>query len=166
MPRKARGFTRQAANSWRLPQDKTDDLLLIVSELATNAFSHTASPTAIISAVLMPASVVVGVASRGPSQQLVATAADCQAEGGRGLFIVRALAQEWGLLQTSAGLRVWARVSLSEERAVNVPRQRSDPDTLPRRMSDGLSFLLPSSAHDSHSLASSVSGPSGGSRRR
>lgn len=39
-PRAARAFTRKALANWGLPEELADRAVLIVSELATNAFKH------------------------------------------------------------------------------------------------------------------------------
>ncbi|MBV9026458.1 MAG: ATP-binding protein [Streptomycetaceae bacterium] len=111
-PAAARAFIRQAAAAWRLPRPQTQDLVQIVSELATNAVEHTHSQTITVTAAVIPGAAVVSVTDRGPHKPLAVPAADDRAEHGRGLHIVDTLSQTWGHLHTGTGTRVWARVAL------------------------------------------------------
>jgi anti-sigma regulatory factor (Ser/Thr protein kinase) len=110
-PAAARAFIRQAATAWRLPEDQADDLVQIVSELATNAVDHTHSQIITVTVAVVPSAAVVSVTDRGPHRPLAASAADYRAEHGRGLHIVDALSQRWGHWHTGTGTRVWARVA-------------------------------------------------------
>jgi anti-sigma regulatory factor (Ser/Thr protein kinase) len=111
-PSAARAFVRQAAAAWRVPRPQSEDLVQIVSELATNAVDHTHSQTITVTAAVVPGAAVVSVTDRGPHRRLAVPVADDRAEHGRGLHIVDALAQKWGYLHTGTGTRVWARVAL------------------------------------------------------
>lgn len=111
-PAAARAFVRRAAVAWRLPQSQTDDLVLIVSELAANAIRHTDSRTVTVTASYVPGAAVVSVTDGGPYCPLAVTRVDDQAEDHRGLSIVAALAETWGHLRAGAGTRAWARVAV------------------------------------------------------
>ncbi|MBV9023727.1 MAG: ATP-binding protein [Streptomycetaceae bacterium] len=113
VPAAARRFVREAAQEWQLPSAQADDLVLIVSELATNALIHTRTSTVTVVVACLPGAVVVSVTDRGPHKPLAVPAADNRAEHGRGLHIVDALSQRWGHARTGTGTRVWARVAVS-----------------------------------------------------
>ncbi|WP_225993227.1 ATP-binding protein [Actinomadura rudentiformis] len=88
----------------------TPDLVLIVSELATNAVN--AAPGAQIDLRLWAEEEgVVGIEVEDPSSDLPAPrAADPEEIGGRGLEIVDLLAEEWGTRQMPMGGKVvWVR---------------------------------------------------------
>jgi anti-sigma regulatory factor (Ser/Thr protein kinase) len=116
---RARAFTRETLSCWSLDH-RSDDATLVITELAANAVAH---------AVLRPAAggaaeVWLGL-SFDPSHLLVTvsdpgdeppacTPGDVTAlrENGRGLYIVDALAQEWGWTsRPPAGKTVWAKLS-------------------------------------------------------
>ncbi|MER5447196.1 ATP-binding protein [Streptomyces sp. NPDC002764] len=111
-PAVARAFIQRTAGIWQLPQPQTVDLVLIVSEMASNAIRHTNSHTVAVTAACMPGAAMVSVTDSGPHCPLAVTHADHQAEDHRGLSIIAALSEAWGHLQVGAGTRVWARVAV------------------------------------------------------
>ncbi|WP_436785942.1 ATP-binding protein [Yinghuangia sp. YIM S10712] len=90
-----------------------EDARLVVSELATNAVLHTASGRGgrfIVVVQVRSDRVRVGVKDAGARHDPVlhADAANRSALNGRGLFLVAALAKEWGVEGTRDGRVVWA----------------------------------------------------------
>jgi anti-sigma regulatory factor (Ser/Thr protein kinase) len=116
---RARAFTRETLSCWSLDH-RSDDATLVITELAANAVAH---------AVLRPApggSAEVWLGLSFDPTHLLVTVSDpgdeppaytpCDAtalrEHGRGLYIVDALAQEWGWTsRPPAGKTVWAKLS-------------------------------------------------------
>lgn len=78
-------------------QDVVDDLLLIVSELVTNAVRHAAvlSPQITVEVAVGPGFVRVAVADDHPYRPKALEADDAKT-GGRGLLLVKAVTQEAG----------------------------------------------------------------------
>jgi anti-sigma regulatory factor (Ser/Thr protein kinase) len=103
-PRSARRFVRDTLVGWGC-QDLTDEAMLAVSELATNAVVHAGSNVSVGLARHEDAvRLVVGDTSTDPP---VPTAANAASLNGRGLYIIDGLAREWGHELSNGGKLVW-----------------------------------------------------------
>jgi len=105
----ARAFAREMLETWDAG-DLADSVVLLVSELVTNAVVH-AGTTARLELRLDPQSVRVEVEDLHPKRALpmVVDQPTAEAENGRGLLITFSLASAWGVDYTSASKRVWLR---------------------------------------------------------
>ncbi|GDY84868.1 hypothetical protein SAVCW2_40670 [Streptomyces avermitilis] len=74
-----------------------DTARTLVSELVTNAVLHTASPTIDMETAVLSDGVRVAVYDDSPAAHLEPLAPAWDGEGGRGLLLVQALAQAWGV---------------------------------------------------------------------
>ena len=95
-----------------VPDDAISDVLLVVTELVGNAVLHTHATLGVGLDVAWDVHddhvlVEVDDPSADLPQQRVAATSD---SGGRGLAIVAAISIDWGVRNTRAGKRVWARV--------------------------------------------------------
>jgi serine phosphatase RsbU (regulator of sigma subunit)/anti-sigma regulatory factor (Ser/Thr protein kinase) len=106
---KARSFAREMLENWDAG-DLADSVVLLVSELVTNAVVH-AGTTARLELRLDPQSVRVEVEDLHPRRVLpmVVDQPPEDSEAGRGLLITFSLASAWGVDYTSASKRVWLR---------------------------------------------------------
>lgn len=122
LPHTARAVTavrrraEMVVTRWNLPSGVTDDVMLVVSELITNAVVHALPPAALrLSQVRMDGhlAVRVEVTDTGPAAPvaLSATAVDPD-EHGRGLRIVTALATRCGVGVHSDGTSRWAELAV------------------------------------------------------
>jgi serine phosphatase RsbU (regulator of sigma subunit)/anti-sigma regulatory factor (Ser/Thr protein kinase) len=128
-PGTARALVRAALAEWRerglnVPDRLDDEILVVVSELVTNAVVHAGTDVE-LTCRLEPDSgtCVVEVADRHPSRALRHHAPETAYEPpeyGRGLRLITALAEEWGITYRTGAKTVWARL----------PAQR-DPGTEP-----------------------------------
>jgi anti-sigma regulatory factor (Ser/Thr protein kinase) len=95
--------------------DSVHDVLLVVSELVSNAVVHTPTPPPSptdqldVGWDLHDHEVFVRVNDSSPGNPSVRVADD-QRSGGRGLAIVAAIASEWGVRPVTCGKQVWARI--------------------------------------------------------
>jgi anti-sigma regulatory factor (Ser/Thr protein kinase) len=90
------------------PAELTEDAILVISELVTNAVMHARTPTlawAEYEAGAITLAVVDGSASL-PSL----LAPNARRENGRGVAIVDELGATWGLIKTSLGKIVWVNI--------------------------------------------------------
>ncbi|WP_351227809.1 ATP-binding protein [Streptomyces sp. NPDC002133] len=115
----ARDFTRQALYDWGwLPAASADrraaaeDVLLVVSELVTNACLHAEGPEEL--RVSSDTKVLrLEVSDRGTGQPAPRTPHRAGRPGGHGMFIVQRLCLDWGVLRTPGlpGKTVWAELA-------------------------------------------------------
>ncbi|MBP0457353.1 ATP-binding protein [Streptomyces montanisoli] len=115
----ARDFTRQALYDWGwLPASTADgraaaeDVLLVVSELVTNACLHAEGPERLR---VSTASKVLRleVTDRGAGQPAPRTPHRAGRPGGHGMFIVQRLCLDWGVhrMTDRPGKTVWAELA-------------------------------------------------------
>ena len=114
----ARDFTRQALYAWGwLPAAGADqraaaeDVLLVVSELVTNACLHAEGPDELW--ITCDRKVIrIEVSDKGTGQPAPRTPHRAGRPGGHGMFIVQRLCLDWGVVRTPgvAGKTVWAEL--------------------------------------------------------
>ncbi len=147
----ARRFVDEALTGWG-NRELVDDVGLCVTELSTNAMLHSASHYFEIELQKIADAVRVSVldAGRVPADAIAARtkfsdalvedlSADDASTTGRGMFIVSALADSWGIDELPEGKRVWAEFGEAEStydvrppvvnhRATPFPVEKQDPD--------------------------------------
>ncbi|MBD0745767.1 ATP-binding protein [Streptomyces sp. CBMA152] len=104
--RAAREFSRRAIDGWGIG-GRADDVLLCVSELTTNALIHGVPPGRgyLLRLALYAGGLLrVEVHDSGGGTPRVPESAD---EGGRGLLLVAAVADKWGVGERRPGKVVW-----------------------------------------------------------
>ncbi|GGX35965.1 ATP-binding protein [Streptomyces chryseus] len=115
----ARDFTRQALYDWGwLPASSADrraaaeDVLLVVSELVTNACLHAEGPEE-LRVACDGKKLRLEVVDRGTGQPAPRTPHRAGRPGGHGMFIVQRLCLDWGVERTgeSSGKTVWAELA-------------------------------------------------------
>ncbi|MFD7276441.1 ATP-binding protein [Streptomyces sp. NPDC059862] len=101
----ARAFTREALVDWGV-WERAYDIVLCVSELATNALMHGVPPGR---GFLLRLSYVDGVRVEVHDSGDGVPHADARepGEGGRGLLLVSELADKWGVGERDPGKLVW-----------------------------------------------------------
>ena len=123
--REARQWAAETTSGWGLDGER-DTLLLVVSELATNAMLHAVSTARVIldydpadgvlevaveDTELLESSTAPGALDVG--HQYVAERDPERLDGGRGLLIIHALAQQWGVRATETGKQVWLQLPVT-----------------------------------------------------
>ncbi|MFE2940386.1 ATP-binding protein [Streptomyces sp. NPDC059255] len=110
----ARHFVRDALahDATGLHEDLVDDVRLIVSELVTNAVRYGTEPGDSVLVLLAVTDTCVRIEVRDPVRRRPRFRAVSQErDRGRGLFIVQALAECWGVADRPFGKAVWAQVA-------------------------------------------------------
>ncbi|WP_416982937.1 ATP-binding protein [Streptomyces sp. T028] len=141
----SRAFVRQTLAHWKL-SDYAPDCALMMSELVSNAVKETGFADRQPKSWEITAAHVVAVQLRAIGEVLYVEVWDrsplvpvkqevtAEAEGGRGLHLVEALAKDWGIYRPPAGGKiVWAMVPLA-----SLPSPSLDGPTLQLRMPDGV----------------------------
>ncbi|MEV5177374.1 ATP-binding protein [Streptomyces flaveolus] len=82
-----------------------DDALLLLSEILTNAVAHAQGPIG-VHACRTDTALTVEISDRSPHLPQPRPAAEDE-ESGRGLLLVRALADDWGVRPTDEGKTTW-----------------------------------------------------------
>ncbi|MEU6082200.1 ATP-binding protein [Streptomyces sp. NPDC047108] len=113
---RSRQLLREQARAWKVPDDVTETAVLLLSELMTNARTHArVSPGRELRARCVLRDGVLRVEVSDASDALPAPrTASPDDEGGRGLALVAALADEWGAHPRACGIgkTVWYALKL------------------------------------------------------
>ena len=92
-----------------------DDVVLVATELATNALQHGLPPTT-VRLLRNHTQLVLDVADHDPGTIPQATAASLTRDRGRGLAITHAIAHQAGWYNTGPAKHIWAAFSISHTR--------------------------------------------------
>lgn len=101
----ARRFLAGVLHSWRMPEMVDGDAALLVSELVGNAVRHADGPFAVL-AFYDGSRVRVEVGDASRAVPVVRHASHTET-GGRGVYLVSTIAEDWGVQPTANGKRVW-----------------------------------------------------------
>jgi anti-sigma regulatory factor (Ser/Thr protein kinase) len=137
--RRARNVVRAWLAEYGL-QDRTDTVELLVSELATNAVRHAPGRyrlTLALNAGLLRCTVAdegPDLPPDGPDRNADAHHPDADAESGRGLLLVDALADRWGSgrVESDVGKEVWFELKVEVPPDRNSGRAATGSHTAPR----------------------------------
>lgn len=106
---RARAFVRETLDAWGL--DGYDDVLLLASELVTNALLHARTPMVVRLADEDDGVVLLSV-SDGNVAPPRGRRFSVESGTGRGLHLLDSLGEEWGTETRPDGKTVWCRVRL------------------------------------------------------
>jgi anti-sigma regulatory factor (Ser/Thr protein kinase) len=109
----ARAFLARLLNGWGLPESVIDDASLLTTELVSNAVRHGAG-TVTLRVEVEDGVVQVRVHDDAAALPHVNNA-DPSSLGGRGLFIVECVADEWGTEADEPGKTVWFRLESPQQ---------------------------------------------------
>ncbi|EGX58452.1 hypothetical protein SZN_17812 [Streptomyces zinciresistens K42] len=107
-PARARGQVDALLRRWRIREDTRDTVLLLVSELVTNAVRFAAGPVT-VRLIRAGDGLLCEVGDTGNGRPRLRRG-DLLADGGRGMSVVHRLTTRWGVRWTDTGKVVWAEV--------------------------------------------------------
>src|SRR3954449_2736902 len=108
---RARRFISELCRATRLSAEICDTASLLVSELVTNAVIH-GRTSATIEVHRPPGTLRVAVRDDNPQLPPLGDKPTLDAESGRGLMIVSALADRWGVEQGFDGKAIWFELNV------------------------------------------------------
>ncbi|MFI6038560.1 SpoIIE family protein phosphatase [Streptomyces sp. NPDC051315] len=114
----ARRFTARTLRRWKV-EDAADAVLLVVSELVTNALVHTQGPVR-VDLVLRGDRVRVCVSDSSPRAPAKPVIVDWESTGGRGLLLVEAMSDSFGSVPVAGGKQVWSEIVVPRRRPAQV----------------------------------------------
>ncbi|MFH0518402.1 SpoIIE family protein phosphatase [Streptomyces sp. M41] len=104
----ARRFTARILRRWQVAE-AADGVLLVVSELVTNALVHTQGPVR-LDLILRGDLVRVCVSDGSPRAPAKPVIVDWESTGGRGLMLVEAMSESFGSVPVAGGKQVWSEI--------------------------------------------------------
>ena len=114
LPGRARLFVRRQLEQWGVADDCIDTVLLLTSEVVTNALCHAAPP---LHLALTHGTFGVNVDVSDSSLRAPEVGRpDFDHEGGRGLWLVETLATAWGQTLTDEKKSVWFTLAAPPQR--------------------------------------------------
>ena len=140
----ARSWLAERLSTWGRP-DGREDVLLVASELTANAMLHSGGQYFEVGVSITAATVLLVVEDQGTSPASAIAHRSAQASHpvidvelesttGRGLLLVSALANAWGIEEVLGGTRVWAEFSTGQTSEVpRAPRVLSDANRIEER---------------------------------
>ncbi|MGP3952979.1 SpoIIE family protein phosphatase [Streptomyces sp. 7N604] len=121
----ARRFTARTLRSWKLAEE-TDVILLVVSELVTNALVHTQGPVR-LDLRLTADRLRIAVSDSSPRAPAKPVIVDWESTGGRGILLVEAMSASWGSVPVSGGKQVWSEIVLPSREPGDTEPRGSEP---------------------------------------
>ncbi|CAM5252333.1 SpoIIE family protein phosphatase [Streptomyces chartreusis] len=106
----ARRFTARTLRRWNV-QAAADAVLLVVSELVTNALVHTQGSVR-LDLVLRGNRVRISVSDSSPRAPAKPVIVDWESTGGRGLLLVEAVSDASGTVPVAGGKQVWSEITV------------------------------------------------------
>lgn len=121
----ARRFLVQNLRVWQVSSDDVDRAVLLTSEAVTNAVVHAGTASS-LTVVLAGPCLEVGVSDLSPGRpphrrsgkgdgHRPAETSDPLAESGRGMLLIDALADAWGVQDLPDGKQIWFRFGVDRE---------------------------------------------------
>ncbi|WP_405875604.1 MULTISPECIES: SpoIIE family protein phosphatase [unclassified Streptomyces] len=104
----ARRFTARTLRRWKA-EEVADAVLLVVSELVTNALVHTQGPVR-LDLMLRGGRVRVCVSDSSPRAPAKPVIVDWESTGGRGLVLVEAMSESFGSVPVAGGKQVYSEI--------------------------------------------------------
>ncbi|MFC7842560.1 SpoIIE family protein phosphatase [Streptomyces sp. NPDC057382] len=130
----ARRFSARTLRSWGVVEE-ADTVLLVVSELVTNALVHTQGAVR-VDLTLAADRLRVTVSDSSPRAPAKPVVVDWEATGGRGLFLVEAVSAAWGSVPVGGGKQVWSELVVDRAETDPAAGAHEEPESGPEETTD------------------------------
>ena len=104
-----RRFVAQTLRNWHVDEARIEPVMLVANELVANAIVH-AHSAPVLSLEAAGSDLLLRVTDESPNPP-VAREATAEQDGGRGLMLVEALSDHWGIDPNTSGKSVWVSFS-------------------------------------------------------
>ncbi|MEU6539630.1 SpoIIE family protein phosphatase [Streptomyces sp. NPDC047000] len=120
----ARRFAARTLRAWKMTEH-ADAVLLIVSELVTNAVVHTQGAVR-LDLTRAADRVRVAVSDSSPRAPAKPVIVDWEATGGRGLLLIESMSAAWGSVPVGGGKQVWSEIVVPDPADAGPAEGRGD----------------------------------------
>ena len=110
-PEHARRITQSLLHAWQVPAERHLDIVLLVNEVVANAVEHVGGEASIQLELSQSEDWVRVALTDGSSIRPMVRELDHRAPRGRGMQLVEALSQDWGVEDHHGGKTVWFTIS-------------------------------------------------------
>ena len=111
-PAAARSFAATVLRGWDIPRQSIEDVVLLVSEMVSNAVEHAGAATPLRLTLRRGVRRLRVSVSDGSPIRPVLRRVDRHSLRGRGMHLVDRLADRWGTEEEAPGKRVWLEIDV------------------------------------------------------
>lgn len=112
-PENARRITESVLRAWSVPVDRHTDIVLLVSEVVSNAVEHAGGASSLQLTLSHSEETLRVALTDGSSIQPTIRALDHNSHRGRGMQLIEVLSDRWGVEDHHGGKTVWFTLTVA-----------------------------------------------------